>query len=55
MTKTDGERESENTVLAARHNIYIYIYIYIYAPPWGLSTLAKELSTAASVMHSGNR
>ena len=49
--------------------IYIYIYIYmsvddnIYDPPWGLSTLAKELSVAASVMqklfvrieHSGSR
>ena len=24
----------------------------IYAPPWGLSTLAKELSAAPSVMQS---
>ena len=32
--------------------IYIYIYIYIYAPPWGLSTLAKELSAAARIMQS---
>ena len=44
--------------------IYIYIYIYnetvclwmtIYAPPWGLSTLAKELSAAASVMQSSSK
>ena len=34
--------------------IYIYIYIYIYAPPWGLSTLAKELSAAPSVMQSSS-
>ena len=29
--------------------------IYIYAPPWGLSTLAKELSVAASVMQSSSK
>ena len=29
-------------------------YIYLYAPPWGLSTLAKELSAAASVMQSSS-
>ena len=33
---------------------YIYIYIYIYAPPWGLSSLAKELPAAASVMQSSS-
>ena len=27
----------------------------IYAPPWGLSTLAKELSAAASVMQSSSK
>ena len=33
--------------------MFITIYTYIYnAPPWGLSTPAKELSVAASVMHS---
>ena len=32
-----------------------YIYIYIYAPPWGLSTLAKELPVAASVMQSSSK
>ena len=35
--------------------IYIYIYIYIYAPPWGLSTLANELSASASVMQSSSK
>ena len=35
--------------------IYIYICIYIYAPPWGLSTLAKELSAAASVMQNSSK
>ena len=28
----------------------IYKYIFIYAPPWGMSTLAKEFSAAARVM-----
>ena len=32
--------------------IYIYIYIYIYAPPWGLSTLAKEFTAAVRIMQS---
>ena len=36
-------------------NIYIYIYIYIYAPPWRLSSLAKELPSAASVMQSSSK
>ena len=31
-------------------NLSSYIYIYIYTPPWGLSSLAKELLAAASVM-----
>ena len=35
--------------------MYIYIYIYIYAPPWGLSTLAKELSAAARIMQSSSK
>ena len=36
--------------------IQLYTYIYnIYAPPWGLSTLAKELSAAASVMQSSSK
>ena len=34
---------------------HIYIYIYIYAPPWGLSSLAKELPAAASVMQSSSK
>ena len=33
----------------------VYIYIYIYAPPWGLSTLVKELSAAGSVMQSSSK
>ena len=34
---------------------FIYIYIYIYAPPWGLSSLAKELPATASVMQSSSK
>ena len=34
---------------------YLYIATYIYVPPWGLSTLAKELSAAASVMQSSSK
>ena len=32
-----------------------YIYIYIYAPPWGLSSLAKELSATVSVMQGSSK
>ena len=35
--------------------IYIYIYIYIYMLPMGVSSLAKELSAAASVMQSASK
>ena len=31
---------------------YIYKHIFMHAPPWGLSSLAKELPAAASVMQS---
>ena len=31
------------------------IYVYRYAPPWGLSSLAKELPAAASVMQSSSK
>ena len=57
MIGRSGERGSGISVLAARHDDDddIYIYIYIYAPPWGLSTLAKELSAAASVMQSSSK
>ena len=30
-------------------------WLYIYAPPWGLSTLAKELSAAARIMQSSSK
>ena len=38
-------------------NMYLNICEYdnIYALPWGLSTLAKELSAAASVMQSSSK
>ena len=36
-------------------SLSLYIYIYIYAPPWGLSTLAKELLVAAYIMQSSSK
>ena len=33
----------------------IYIYIYINAPPWGLSSLAKELTATVSVMQGSSK
>ena len=43
----------------AKYYIYIYIYIYmwmtIYAPPWGLSSLAKELSATVNVMQGSSK
>ena len=30
------------------------MHTYIYAPPWGLSTLAKEFSAAARIMKSAS-
>ena len=35
--------------------IYIYIYIYVHAPPWGLSSLAKELLAATSLMQTSSK
>ena len=37
-----------------RHSFLLALPAYIYAPPWGLSTLAKELSAAPSVMQSSS-
>ena len=36
-------------------NLSLSIYLSIYAPPWGLSTLTKELSTAARIMQSSSK
>ena len=38
--------------------LHISIYIYIYnppSPPWGLSTMAKEFSAAARIMHGSSK
>ena len=34
--------------------VCVCVCFHIYAPPWGLSTLAKELSAAPSVMQSSS-
>ncbi len=44
--KLDGSSHTEEFCL----NETVCLWMTIYAPPWGLSTLAKELSGAASVM-----
>ena len=38
-----------------KNELLVFQYDNIYAPPWGLSTLAKELSAAASVMQSSSK
>ncbi len=56
VIKIREERKYESTEtlhgLIKHTSLFLYIYIYIYAPPWGLSTLAKELSAAAGIMQS---
>ena len=36
-------------------NVCVYVSDFVYAPPWGLSTLAKEFSVAARILQSSSK
>ena len=49
-----SKANTRDKLRSARLDMVLIVEEYKYTPPWGLSTLAKELSAAASVMQSSS-